>query len=92
MPGGGIAGVGPGAAARIGSGNLKNVSKGQLRRLGIDAEAMKADFVGAGGGRFNIAADQAGNVFLTPVRKGNGPPVETGLMLDELSNLFPGRR
>ena len=92
MPGGGIAGVGPGAAARIGSGNLKNVSKGQLRRLGIDAEAMKADFVGAGGGRFNIAADQAGKVFLTPVRKGNGPPVETGLMLDELSNLFPGRR
>ena len=81
----GLAAAARGAAA----GNLKALSKSRIKALGIDAEALKADIVGSAGGRYNIAADQAGNVFLTSVQKGAGPPISTGFTLESLAELFP---
>jgi hypothetical protein len=57
-----------------------------------DAEDLKKSIVGDQGSRFNISVGDYGDVFLTPVRRGAGPPVETGFMLDELPDLFPFRR
>jgi RHS repeat-associated protein len=72
-------GVGPGAALRRAAGNLKNLTKGRIKQLGFDAEAVKSEIVVGAGGRFNIAVEQGGErIFLTPVKKGAGPPIDTG--------------
>ena len=71
------------------NGNLNKVGSSRLKDLGIDAEAVKRDLVGSAGGRFNLSVDGAGNVFLTPVKRGAGEPVPSFSTLDELSQMFP---
>jgi hypothetical protein len=67
------------------AGNMKVLSKKQLKKLGIDAEAFKREIVPKNQGkRFNIAIDQADNIFLVPVRPGAQDPVATGLTLEEI--------
>jgi hypothetical protein len=66
------------------AGNMKVLSKKQLEKLGIDAEAFKSEIVDKQGGSFNIATDKDGNVFLVPVRTGTRDPVPTGLTLQEI--------
>lgn len=78
--------------ASVSAGNLKTLKLARLKRMGVDAAAVKEDIVGRAGGRYNLAVDEAGNVFLTPVKKGAGAPVETGLTLNELPSLYPLRR
>jgi RHS repeat-associated protein len=70
-------------------GNLKTLSPGRLRDLGVDAEEFKKGEVGARGGEYNIAYDTSTReVFLVPARKG-GSVVETGSHLDELPGIAP---
>jgi hypothetical protein len=72
------------------AGDLKVQKNNRLKNLGIDAEAAKEDIVGRGnGGKFNIAVGPDGKVYLTPVRKGSGPPVETDFTLDDLADIYP---
>jgi filamentous hemagglutinin len=73
-----------------GSGNLKNLSNGKMENDGIDAHALKEDFVGPENvSKFNTAVDGDGNVVLTPRIAGNGANVPTGLNYSELSDLYP---
>jgi hypothetical protein len=85
--------VGPGNAdpnGGVNPGDLKVLGKGRPAQLGFDAEAFKADMVGAkGGAKFNIAAGPNGEVHLVPVRAGSVPPVPTGHTIKELPNLYP---
>ena len=70
-------------------GNFKTLSSGRLKSLGIDAHALKADFVGESNmSMYNIATDKAGNVVLTPVRKGS-VVVETGMSVNDAVEVFP---
>jgi len=69
---------------------LKVLNKKQLKKMGIDAEAFKADEVGSKqGAKFNMAADGDGNVSLVPVKKGAGDPVPTNIKLDEVAEHYP---
>ena len=77
-------------AAGGGAGNLKVLSPDRLKQLGIDdPEAFKAEVLGSNkaGAQFNIAVDQQGNIYLVPVNKGAGDPINTGLnILDYAPN------
>ena len=76
------------AATRLG--NLKKVGNSYLKKLGVDAHAVKREFAGKGSiSKYNISRTPEGNVFLTPTRKGGGPPLDTGMTLDELIQTFP---
>ncbi len=69
---------------------LKVLNKKQLKKMGIDAEAFKADEVGSKqGAKFNMAADGDGNVSLVPVKKGTGDPVPTNIKVDEVAKHYP---
>jgi len=97
IPGGGlVAGVGNvgvkfgrGVSKILGNVSLaKKASKvdpAQLRRLGIDAERAKADFLKGSGirpGHYNIGKGADGTVVLTPVKKGVDP-VPTGVKWED---------
>jgi RHS repeat-associated protein len=70
-------------------GNIKKLTPQQLKRLGIDAEQFKADFVGPNqAARYNISVDHAGNIYLTPVKPGGGAILDTGLNIDDLGSIF----
>lgn len=70
-------------------GDLRQVPNNQLKNDGIDAHALKEDFLGNQGGRYNISVDGEGNVQLTPVRPGAAPNVNTGLNYNQLAELYP---
>lgn len=71
-------------------GNLKAVKETKLEKDGVDAHAMKKDFVGNRGGQYNISVNsKTGDVQLTPVRRGAAEPVETGLKYSELAETYP---
>ena len=78
-----------GGSGQTKAGDLETLSKGELRRRGVDAEAFKDDELGKIGGRYNIATDKKGNVYLTPVKKGAGDPIDTRYNIKELKKLFP---
>jgi len=71
------------------AGGVKNLSTKQLKKAGVDAEAAKKALVGKrDAGKFNLGIDsKSGEVILTPVKKGSGPNVPTGLTLDGLKGL-----
>jgi hypothetical protein len=76
-------------------GNLRALKTSRLRNLGIDAEKFKDDIVPGAGSKFNIATNEKGQVFLTPVQTGkNAPdPLETGYTIDQLPEIYPlGKR
>lgn len=56
---------------------------------GIDAEAVKEDFAGNQGGRYNISVDNEGNVTLTPVKAGGGENIPTPLNYNQLPGYYP---
>jgi hypothetical protein len=69
---------------------LKVLNSKQLKKLGIDAEAFKADEVGSrAGAKFNISADRDGNISLTPVKKGSIEPVPTNSTLESAAEHYP---
>ena len=70
-------------------GNLKKVSNAKLRQDRIDAELFKDDIVQGRGARFNISVDSAGNVYLTPVRPGEAPNMNTQYTYDQLKLSYP---
>jgi RHS repeat-associated protein len=68
------------------AGDLKVLSKDQLKELGIDdPEAFKQDIVGKGSrSKFNVAVDPAGNLYLVTAKKGAGPAVNTFTNVSDL--------
>jgi RHS repeat-associated protein len=70
-------------------GNLKAVKPSKLDADGIDAEAVKEDFLGNSGGQYNVSVDGDGNVTLTPVQPGGGENVPTGLNYNQLPDFYP---
>lgn len=73
--------------------HMTKLSDQQLKSLGIDAEAVKEDVVGAeDAGTFNLSLGDGGKVFLTPVKKGSRPNVESEYFLDELPEMFPRKK
>jgi len=40
---------------------------------------------------YSIAIDKDGKVWLTPVKEGAAPPVETAMTLDEFKQAYPKR-
>jgi RHS repeat-associated protein len=71
------------------AGGVDNLTLRQLEQAGIDAERAKVDLVGKeAAGKFNIGVDKVtGEVILTPVIRGSGPNVPTGVTLDDLRRL-----
>jgi hypothetical protein len=71
-------------------GGLNAVKEKKLEKDGVDAHAMKKDFVGSRGGQYNISVDSStGEVYLTPVRRGAAEPVNTGLKYSDLAEIYP---
>jgi hypothetical protein len=83
------AGSGSGNCPNNKAGNLKAKTNSQLDADGIDAEAVKEDFVGNSGGQYNVSVDGDGNVTLTPVQPGGGENVPTGLNYSQLPDFYP---
>jgi RHS repeat-associated protein len=79
----------PGDAGHAPGGNAGNLRQINPAREGIDAHALKPDFVGNQAGQFNIAVDANGQVVLVPVRAGTHPNVPTGLTLEQAAQLYP---
>jgi len=71
------------------AGDIDVVSPGQLANAGIDAEALKDDYVQGQGSKYNVAVGPNGEVILVPVKPGTGPNIPTGLNIDELPDLYP---
>ena len=71
----GYGGTGPGDRNNPSAGNLKQLSAAQIKRLGLDAEEIKADQVGqSNAGRFDIYRDTTtGEWYMLP--KGGGVPI-----------------
>lgn len=81
-------------AVTIGGGGelsgVRNFGVKELKRLGIDAEALKEAIAGEGlVKRFNLARDRQGRLFLVPVNKGSSPSVAIELTVEEAQLLFP---
>ncbi|MCB9931970.1 MAG: hypothetical protein H6841_00950 [Planctomycetes bacterium] len=71
------------------AGNLKVQSDKWLKKKGIDAEALKKDFVGKGGAKWNIAVGDDGKIYLVPVQAGSGAkPQSTGLTIEEAVDIY----
>ena len=76
-----------------GCGDLKTLSVGRLKGMGVDAHELKADIVGKTNiSRYNIATDKTGAIVLTPVNKGGSPVVETGVSINDAAGIYPIRR
>jgi hypothetical protein len=74
----------------INPGNLKVQSTKWLKKQGINAEALKKDFVGRGGARWNIAIGEDGLIYLVPVQRGgSGLPQATGLSPSDAAAIYP---
>ena len=73
-------------------GDLKTLSVGRLKGMGVDAHELKADIVGKTNiSRYNIATDKTGAIVLTPVNKGGSPVVETGININDAAGIYPIR-
>ena len=69
---------------------MRKVEDRRLKELGIDAEALKEEYLGQGNGaRYNVARADDGTVVLIPVRRGKAPPIFTDYRFDELPSRFP---
>ncbi|MDY7096019.1 MAG: RHS repeat-associated core domain-containing protein, partial [Acidobacteriota bacterium] len=68
------------ASGKSRAGNIKVLTRHQLKKHGIDAEGIKLELVGEKAARtFNIGIDDGGMVVLVPVKKGATGPVSTGI-------------
>jgi RHS repeat-associated protein len=73
-----------------GHGDLKTCKDSQLKEDGIDAHDLKGDYVGKENvPKYNIAKDSDGNVYLVPVKKGEGDPVPVPVKYPDLSDTYP---
>ena len=59
-------------------GNLKRVSEAELKKMGINAHALKEEFVGEQGKLYDIYRDREGNLLLVRQGRTKQPPIETG--------------
>jgi RHS repeat-associated protein len=73
-----------------GFGDLKTCKDSKLKNDGIDAHDLKEDYVGKENvSKYNIAKDSEDNVFLVPVKKGEGEVVPVPIKYPVLPEIYP---
>lgn len=79
----------PGSADDEDAGNFDTVKSNWLKRQGIDAEALKRDYLGRDGRFYNIAVNSEGRIMLVPVHPGARPNVPTIITIRDAKDLYP---